>query len=284
MMSSIDLIIMGFKNLWRRKARTFLTILGVIIGTSSIVIMLSLGIAMNESFKKELSRMGSINIINVYAQEDRFGYEEEGQKKVEQKNVILDDKALVSFRNMNGVEAVSPLLEQYLTVKSGKYQVNIPVRGIDTQNMAAFDYKVQAGRLLSASDTSAIVFGAHVNEEFYNPKSRRRTDSEEIKVDLMTADLRLMSEGGYNGPAKQQGKKLRPFKVKGVGILTEGNYETDWGAYMNINALKDFMEKQKKSQPKPQDPKERRRQKEKEKGYQQAMVKIKDIDQVKTVK
>ena len=45
-----DLIKMGIRNLSRRKARTFLTILGVIIGTLSIVIMVSIGIGMNNSF------------------------------------------------------------------------------------------------------------------------------------------------------------------------------------------------------------------------------------------
>ncbi|HAG43161.1 MAG TPA: ABC transporter permease, partial [Clostridium sp.] len=50
-MNSLDIVKMGLKNLWRRKLRTFLTILGVIIGTSSIITMLSLGFGMSESFK-----------------------------------------------------------------------------------------------------------------------------------------------------------------------------------------------------------------------------------------
>ena len=43
-MRSSDFIKMGLKNLTRRKLRTSLTILGVVIGTFSIVIMLSLNI------------------------------------------------------------------------------------------------------------------------------------------------------------------------------------------------------------------------------------------------
>ena len=41
-MKRIDFVKMGFKNLWRRKLRTILTIMGVVIGTFSIVIMVSL--------------------------------------------------------------------------------------------------------------------------------------------------------------------------------------------------------------------------------------------------
>ena len=43
-----DLLSMSLNNLRRRKLRTFLTVLGVIIGTASIVVMVSLGIGLNE--------------------------------------------------------------------------------------------------------------------------------------------------------------------------------------------------------------------------------------------
>ena len=66
-MNSIDLIRMGLKNLWRRKLRTFLTVLGVVIGTASIIIMISLGLAMTHNFTQEISRMGSLNVIDVYS-------------------------------------------------------------------------------------------------------------------------------------------------------------------------------------------------------------------------
>jgi len=38
-----DLLSMSVNNLRRRKLRTFLTVLGVLIGTASIVVMVSLG-------------------------------------------------------------------------------------------------------------------------------------------------------------------------------------------------------------------------------------------------
>ena len=43
-----DLLIMSMNNLRRRKLRTVLTVLGVIIGTAAIVVMVSLGIGLNE--------------------------------------------------------------------------------------------------------------------------------------------------------------------------------------------------------------------------------------------
>ena len=45
-MNFMDLLRMSGSNLRRRKLRTFLTVLGVIIGTTSIVVMISLGLGM----------------------------------------------------------------------------------------------------------------------------------------------------------------------------------------------------------------------------------------------
>ena len=66
-MSTRDLIMMAVRNLWKRKLRTFLTILGVVIGTTSIVVMISIGIGMNESFEKQVEEWGSLQVIDVYS-------------------------------------------------------------------------------------------------------------------------------------------------------------------------------------------------------------------------
>ncbi len=48
-MRFFDLLRMSSSNLLRRKLRTFLTVLGVVIGTASIVVMISLGLGLRKS-------------------------------------------------------------------------------------------------------------------------------------------------------------------------------------------------------------------------------------------
>ena len=48
-MSVKDLLKMSLSSLWRRKLRTILTVLGVVIGTASIVVMISLGLGLNKA-------------------------------------------------------------------------------------------------------------------------------------------------------------------------------------------------------------------------------------------
>lgn len=50
-MSWIDLLRMSASNLKRRKLRTFLTVLGVVIGTASIVVMVSLGLGLQSMMR-----------------------------------------------------------------------------------------------------------------------------------------------------------------------------------------------------------------------------------------
>ena len=57
-MSWIDLLRMSASNLKRRKLRTFLTVLGVVIGTASIVVMVSLGLGLQKSVYDEMEQSG----------------------------------------------------------------------------------------------------------------------------------------------------------------------------------------------------------------------------------
>ena len=56
------------QNLLRRKSRTVLTVLGVIVGCCSIVLMISIGQGINEQNKQMLKNMGNLNDITVYAE------------------------------------------------------------------------------------------------------------------------------------------------------------------------------------------------------------------------
>ena len=59
-MRIFDLISMTMRNLLRRKARTLLTMTGVVVGTCAIVVMISLGLAMTKAMEESLAQMGDL--------------------------------------------------------------------------------------------------------------------------------------------------------------------------------------------------------------------------------
>ena len=65
-MSKLDILLFAVKNFKRRMARSILTIIGVVIGSMAIIVMVSLGIGIQESMMKMIERWGDLTTINVY--------------------------------------------------------------------------------------------------------------------------------------------------------------------------------------------------------------------------
>ncbi|NLW23237.1 MAG: ABC transporter permease [Tissierellia bacterium] len=276
-MNSIDLIRMGIKNLWRRKLRTFLTVLGVIIGTSSIIVMLSLGFGMQEAFQNQLSRMGSLTIINVHR---RYGgYDGMGSSSQE---ALLDDKALAKFKKIPHVRAVTPIVETYGVIINGRYTAHTSLKGIDPSVMEEFDFKIGEGRLLEPGDDFGVVFGGGMKYNFYDEQAMARGRYEEAKVDLMKDRMFFTFDTSQGMPTMPGENIERPrytdYKIKTVGILEEGNYETDWGIYAPISTVERMIKEKERAEGNNRNQRASARQ-----GYERVMVKVDDIDHVQDV-
>lgn len=61
-MKFLDLLRMSSSNLLRRKLRTALTVLGVVIGAASIVVMISLGLGLQKSSLEQIEQYGGLTI------------------------------------------------------------------------------------------------------------------------------------------------------------------------------------------------------------------------------
>lgn len=92
-----DLLKLSTDNLRRRKGRTALTVIGVVVGTCAIVVMISLGIATNRRTDEMLSTWSDLTQIQV------FSYSENPDTPA------LDDKMVAQFKEMENVVAATPL-------------------------------------------------------------------------------------------------------------------------------------------------------------------------------
>ena len=64
-----DMLRMSLSSLWKRKVRTFLTVLGVVVGTASIVVMISLGLGLSRASMAEIEKYGGITTVTVTEQD-----------------------------------------------------------------------------------------------------------------------------------------------------------------------------------------------------------------------
>lgn len=276
-MNRFDIVSMALRSLWRRKVRTILTIFGVIIGTASIVVMLSLGIGMNESFKSQVEMMGSLNIINV----DTYYYPEDMKMDMYVQPIrnTLDDATLDKIAEIKGVEAVTPLMYSYVKFVSGRYEAHVQLVGVRTDNMGAFGFKLSQGRLLSENDTNEVIFGSQIKDQFYNPKDRNWYNREEAKIDVMN-DKITIDFNPYYGDQPENKIRKRLQEVKGVGMLEQGQNEKDYAVYMNVDFLKKL---QKANSRNSITPGRIDYGQNSQTGYERAMVKVTRLEDVEDV-
>ena len=161
-----DLLRMCLQNLMRRKSRTFLTVLGVLIGCCSIVIMVSLGIGMKETHERLLSEMGDLTIITVNAPQGGRG------------KLKLDDPLIKRLRSLSGVEAVTPKLRLEadsitLVTGTGKRYVAdwTTVVGLDTSELEKMGYTLLEGH--APTKSGDVVVGQFLA---YNFKDKLRPE------------------------------------------------------------------------------------------------------------
>lgn len=278
-MNKRDMIDMALRNLLKRKVRTVLTILGVVIGTASIVVMVSIGIGMNEGFAQQLESWGSLQVINVYPSGGMVYDEESDSMKQEKKQDELNAKAVDTFRQMEHVEAVSPVIEEYMYLTAGKYVADASIMGIEPGAMEALGYNVEEGRALTAEDSKAIVVGGGV--EFYDPKLswEMRYTSEPPQVDVLNEKISITYDWNYG--TRNADKSIKPVKVDAVGKLSAEGSDS-WRVIMPIKELEKIQKaRQEWEQKKYGSNNSSNRNQSKE--YQQVLVKVDEMDNVQGV-
>ena len=68
-MNQRDYLELCARNLLRRRTRTILAVVGVVVGTCAIIVMLSIGFGLSESFQKQIESYGNLHLITVYPNE-----------------------------------------------------------------------------------------------------------------------------------------------------------------------------------------------------------------------
>jgi hypothetical protein len=62
-------LIMGVKEIWAHKFRSFLTMLGIILGVASLLSMFSLSAGMARGMREYMTQIGGIELVGVISQE-----------------------------------------------------------------------------------------------------------------------------------------------------------------------------------------------------------------------
>ena len=109
-MNLLDTILVGIKEIWAHKFRSMLTMLGIILGVSSLVAMSALVKGMENGMKEALVAMGGLEKVRVEAQDDLPAYQKHLTDQVPGL-LMRDVYALQSGAPL--VENITPIVEQH---------------------------------------------------------------------------------------------------------------------------------------------------------------------------
>ncbi len=270
-MNSKDIFQMCLQNLMRRKARTFLTVLGVFIGCCSIVIMVSLGIGMKVSQEKMLAQMGDLTIITVSPPQGGRGKQK------------LNDAAVKSFSALPGVTAVSPKLSlEQFSIKlyagnNGRYVADwSTIAGMDMKTVPQLGYQALKGKKQTAAANEVLVgqYFAYNFADTMRPQGRNTIDRWAGTDD---SGKELPPPDPYFDPPKEplvleiiNGSSKYKTTLSVAGTIKEDyakGSETSDGILMNLADIKKLIEQARDDHKKPE-------------AYSSVVVKVKDITQV----
>lgn len=305
-MNLTDLLRMSLGNLKRRKLRTFLTVLGVIIGTASIVVMISLGLGMQNSIYQEVEQSGGLTTLTVTGKssgDTMMGYD--GQNSDEPTKYITDD-TIKEFSQIEHVKLAAPMYQMSGYLLKGPYIGYIQIVGTTREALENQNIELRPGGSLPAENSGQLefVFGNGLQTQFYEKNSGKGYwDTGEMPdVDLEKDQMFLVlntqaydnarsgsgfgSGDGGEQPGTRKAKPAQKYVVHSSGVVAGGpdSYNTHfYNAYCDIDTLKMMLKREFAGTAIPGQPQTKSGKPYKFFAYTSASVKVDDLDEVDAV-
>ena len=271
-MSRRDLVRVCLQNLLRHKARTFLTVMGVVLGCCSVIIMISIGIGMKKSQEQALSMMGDLTVISVY----KTGRSRRAAK--------ITAKTMEEIRAIPGVQAATPKLsadQLAFNIYAGpgrRYRcVYLAAVGLEAEAAKEMGYHLTEGQWKTSGQNHVLVGQnfEYLFEDTKRPEGRNMREPGEEPFspyfDSRRTKLTLEAESGRN-----DGKKLT-WELTADGRLKEDfakGMETSMGILFRLEDLQRIMDEQQRASGKIPD---------RRKGWDNAVVKADDYRHVASI-
>ena len=172
----------AIQNVWSNKLRTFLTMLGIIIGVMAVIVIVGLGNGMTQSMRDSFSAMGTNTLsINIWGYGSR--------------TVTVEDVYAIGTKNPDLIRSISPQIGfSSNTPKVGTTTYRYSnVAGVDENFTSMKNYTVAQGRGLQYMDMK---------------------DNKQVCV---IGDY--LNRVAYGGRGVGQTIKLGPYKFRIVGVL-----------------------------------------------------------------
>lgn len=162
-----------WKTAWRsltgNKLRTFLSLLGIVIGIASVIIMVSIGLGAKQQIANDIAALGS-NLINISPAVSRGWGGRISQDVVN----IFTSKLQEELAGVPGVEHVSPMMTSIALLSHQGVNYRAAVNGVSSGYEYIANYHPSQGRFITGIDldfrNEVVALGSEVAKNLFTPQ------------------------------------------------------------------------------------------------------------------
>ena len=226
----------GLREIWSHKFRSFLTMLGVILGVASLLSTFALTDGMAKASREYMTQMGGVERINVIAQD------------VPQEQLLLADTspgrtvedAELIQRAAKHVRLVTPWYTQFVPLVRKSEKLRAYIYGVWPDYVPINRHTIEYGRNITQLDLdegrAVCVIGTRVIEQLWPEKPNAKPLGETILINgkpFKIVGIFQFYENDDNRAARLQGKKpvlltrkgksYNPYTVKNSTVIIPFN-------------------------------------------------------------
>jgi putative ABC transport system permease protein len=165
---------MAFSSIVSSKVRSFLTMLGIIIGVAAVIVLVSLVSATTKEMKTQLESMGT-NLVSVTITRGWGGT----------RNVTVDEIEELCEENSEYISCFTPIVTSNVTVKYGSDNLTTTLYGVSPDYETIRNRSIASGRFISETDvqnrSSVCVIGQYLVNELFGGQD---AVGQEIKIGM----------------------------------------------------------------------------------------------------
>ncbi len=203
---------MAVKSIIGNKLRSLLTMLGIIIGVTAVIALVSIGQGATKSVSDQVQSLGTnLLSVNILGRGSR--------------TTLTYDQAM-EFADLDGVEYAAPISNQNASLKYGTNSESTSVVGTNSDYANIKDYEVASGRFLGSLDIlynqKIVILGSTTAENLFGPFDDPVGKSVEINGNRFKVVGLLKEKGSSLGGSNDEVAIIplttaeRVFRSKGV--------------------------------------------------------------------
>jgi macrolide transport system ATP-binding/permease protein len=236
-----DYIKQAFTSIWSHKTRSFLSVLGILIGVAAVIAMMALGSGANDAMQKQLSSLGS-NLLMVRPGQSSVGGVALASGSTTR--LTLDDAHAVE-QQLDGLDGVSGFVSMRVQVVANGNNANTEVDGVEQPYETIRAVTPVSGRWFTPAEQQAgakvALLGSTVIREIYgsnNPVGQTvRINETYFNV------IGVLPTRGVSGPRDQDDQIIIPLKTGMKRLMGKDYIDT---IFINVKDAKNVDDAQDK--------------------------------------